>query len=76
MDPRVGFWYSIKVMEEDPMHYTERDRRLCEILESYGATGDQFLGLHSAIEDLMDEDRADAYEDGMAAQRDTCFPEF
>ena len=59
------------------MHYTERDRRLREILESYGATGGQFLGLQVAIEDLMDEDRADAYEDGMVVESEShAFGEF
>ena len=58
------------------MHYTERDRRLREILLAYGLgqmpPGDDglwFAGLHSAIEELMDEDRADAYEEGMAVER-------
>jgi hypothetical protein len=58
-------------MEENPMHCTDRDRRLREILESYGAAGGQFLGLQVAIEDLMDEDRADAYEDGIFAERES-----
>lgn len=52
------------------MDCCERDARLREILEEYGAAGLDFIGLQSAIEELMDEDRADAYEKGMYAERD------
>lgn len=52
------------------MNYQERERRLYEILRDYGATGDNFLGIQSAIEELMDDVSADAYNDGVGTERE------
>lgn len=53
------------------MDWRERDRRLADILDRYGVNGSQFLGLQSALEELMDEDRQDAYDDGAFGERES-----
>jgi hypothetical protein len=51
------------------MDWRERSSRLRAILDEYGVSSFQYIGLQTAIEDLMDEDRADAYEDGAFGER-------
>lgn len=50
------------------MDWRDRDARLIEIFDRYGVNGSQFLGLQAEIEELMDQDRADAYYDGMNSE--------
>ena len=52
------------------MDWRVRDARLREILEQYGVAGLDFIGLQSAIEELMDARLAEAYEDGASSERE------
>ncbi|AEC53159.1 hypothetical protein SCRM01_213 [Synechococcus phage S-CRM01] len=51
------------------MNWREREARLLAIFEEYGLTGSQYLGLHAEIEELIEEVRSDAYDDGAYDER-------